>query len=86
MSDVVPHRVFLGLEDLGMVVTERLGPHVPQLDAPLAAAVCKGVALLWVEPGTRDHLHQNATWSIGKTQSFSCKVGERVSYCDANSS
>lgn len=48
------------LKDLCVIITQCLCPHVTDLDPTLAAAVGKGVALLWVELCTRDDLqHSN---------------------------
>lgn len=41
---------------LGVPVTQGGCPHVAQPDCPLAAAVYKGVAVMGVELGCRDHL------------------------------
>lgn len=41
---------------LGVPVTQGRGPHVAQPDCPLAAAVYKGVAVVGVELGRRNHL------------------------------
>lgn len=41
-----------------MLVAKRRRPHVAQADGPLAAAVDKRVAVLWVELGRCDHFGQ----------------------------
>lgn len=41
---------------LGVPITQGGCPHVTQPDCPLAAAVYKGVAVMGVELGCRDHL------------------------------
>ena len=51
------HRRFRVLKQLGMLVAQRVGSQVPQLDATLAAAVRKGVAHLRVELRAGNDLH-----------------------------
>ena len=53
------HRVFVHFVDLGVIVTQCLGPQVAHLDASFAAAVCKSVALLWVKLCTGDDLQKH---------------------------
>ena len=51
----------MDFKDFCVLIAECLRPHVSNLDPPLAAAVCKGMALLGVEFRTGDHLQAMTT-------------------------
>ena len=66
------HRGLCILKQLGMLVAQRRRPHVCQPDQPLAAAVCKQVAMLRVEVGAGDDLQRSTAQRGRVSVCYSC--------------